>query len=371
MSPSASLWLWRSLAEPPPPRQVFCTHLTTPWQNPSSLGRDAQPVGFPEAPSGHACPMHSMSPALCPQDKVSPPPATLAPCLQLEASPLAPGCSIVLGCPPSPLSSQSLHCSSLPTALKHHGQRCFSRASSWDGAQGERYFALAKTFRPAGPGRCAGKRGLRARVVVPTAAQGTLSRLSCAGQTLLSLTHPARAHGAASGHCLSAYPRLCLSQQPNPPGGAPQRSPQAAPAPPLSGACRTPAGRGSPGCAVTSTTLLTPRSFPAGLSQGAVGGRNRGERWRCFSLPPAPGRLVTVGEQRGHPRRAPRGGGACGQRGRERHAGLASGQPCSAPADFALLFFGQGSTHALSAPWCPSPWPLGSVRLVEAPEARG
>lgn len=206
MSSSAPLRLWRSLAEPPSPGQDFCRHLTTPWQHPPSLGRDAQPVGAPRGASRARFSPHCMSPALCPQDKVSPSPATLAPCLQLEASPLAPGCPIVLGCPPSPLCPQSLHCSSLPTALKHHGQRCFSRASSWDSAQGERYFALAKAFRPAGPVRCAGKQGLRGyRVVVPTAAQESPSRLLGAGRTPLSLTHPAWAHGAASGHCCSQY----------------------------------------------------------------------------------------------------------------------------------------------------------------------
>lgn len=37
----------------------------------------------------------------------------------------------------------------------------------------------------------------------------------------------------------------------------------------------------------------------------------------CRQLQSAPlGALVTVGEQRGHPGRAPRGGGACGQHGR-------------------------------------------------------
>lgn len=105
---------------------------------------------------------------------------------------MAPGCPIVLGCPPSPLCAQSLRCSRLPTALKHHGQRCFSRASAWDGAQGGRYFALLKAFGQAGPGRCAGKQRLSGhRAVVPTAAQESLSQLLCARRALLSLTHPA------------------------------------------------------------------------------------------------------------------------------------------------------------------------------------
>lgn len=45
--------------------------------------------------------------------------------------------------------------------------------------------------------------------------------------------------------------------------------------------------------------------------------------------------------------------------GGERHAGLASGQPCVVPADFALLSSGRGSTRALGTPGRPSPWPLG------------
>lgn len=283
--------LWRSPAEPPPPGQDFCTHLTTPCQQPSSLGRDAHPVGAPRgARRARSSPPHGMSPALCPRDNVSPPPATLAPCLRLLFLRGLPTGTRVSRCPGVSSFPAMSPVTPLPTAPRHHGQRCFSLASTWDGAQNGRYFALAKAFGQAGPGRCAGKQGLCGhRVVVPTAVQESLSRLLCTGQAPLSFAHPAWAHGAVSGHCLSVYPLHCLSQHPNPSsGGAPQCSPQATPAPLLSGGCRTPAGHGNPGCAVISTALLTPRFFPARLSQGAVGGRNRGELWRCLSPPPAP-----------------------------------------------------------------------------------
>lgn len=226
MSPPAPLRPWRSLAEPPPPGQDFCADLTTPWQHPSSLGRDAHPAGAPRGASrARFSPPHRVSPALCPRDTVSPLPATLAPCLQLLRLRGLPSGTRESHCPGVSSFPALSPAASLPTALKHHGQRFFSLASTWDGAQGGRYFALAKAFGQAGPGRCAGKQGLPGPRVVPTAAQESLSRLQCAGRVLLSLTHPAWAHGAAPGHCCSVYPRRCLSQHPNS-SSAPRCSPR-------------------------------------------------------------------------------------------------------------------------------------------------
>lgn len=230
-----------------------------------------------------------VSPVLCPQDKVSPPPATLAPCLQLLFLRSLPSGTRVSHCPG--VSSFPAACPVTPLLSAAHGPQT-SRAK-----------VLFPGLRL---GRCP-----RRTVLCPAKGIWTGRAREVCREAETEWPQSCRAHGcprepepvavceagSAEPHppsmstwgSVRALPLCILFPAPKPFfWQCPRCSPQAAPAPPRSGVCRTPAGRGSRGCAVIPTTSLTPRSFPAGLSQGAVGGRNRGERWQCLSLPPAP-----------------------------------------------------------------------------------
>lgn len=188
----------------PTPRTGFLHAAQHPLPAPLVTGQGCPPCGAARGASrARSCPQLGVSPALCPRDKLSPPPATLAPCLQLLFLPGLPTGTGVSRCPGvssfpavSPVPARL----SLPTALRHPGQRCFSPASSWDGARGSRYFALAEALGLAGPGSCAGKRARRGRrFAVPVAAPESPSRALCSGRALLSLTHPERAQGQREG----------------------------------------------------------------------------------------------------------------------------------------------------------------------------
>lgn len=78
-APSGCGGAWLS----PHPQGRTSAHTSPPLAHPSSLGGDAHPAGPPRRQPGTLLSPALPVPALCPQDTLSPLPATLAPCLRL------------------------------------------------------------------------------------------------------------------------------------------------------------------------------------------------------------------------------------------------------------------------------------------------
>lgn len=296
MSPPAPLRLWRSLAEPPPPGQDFCTHFTTPWQHPSSLGRMPTLWGAPRCASwARFSSPHCMSQVLCPQDKVSPAPATLAPCLQLFFFRGLPTGTRVSHCPG--VSSFPAVSPVTPLLSTAHGPRT-SRAK-----------VLFPGLRL---GRCP-----RRTVLCPGKGIWTGRAREVRREAETEWPQSRRAHGCPREPEPVAVCKAG-SAQPYPPSMGTRGSvralllcrPSALPFPaPKPFFWQCPSVR-TPSCPCTAAVrwwlrdiscpweprlcrhlhdLIDPHGpFPAGLSQGAIRGRNTDERWQCLSLPPAP-----------------------------------------------------------------------------------